>query len=251
MLRQQSASPASSGPGQTRRPNPARYRWRKAGYVALFVFLALVTVQTARLGAAGLFVQSARFELDKWASASPRPNRLDIDRVARYFAEGLRYAADNPWALEGIGALDLASMRISKTPQEALAATRDAHSRFRQALIQRPTAPMLWANVALAKLYLDEIDGDFFTALRRADELGPWEPAVQQTVLFVGLAKWQDLDSALRRTLVRSIERGASRNTRRMFEIVKSYRRFDLICAINNYRSIAGPDCGATAPSAK
>lgn len=233
------------------RQKPARHYWRKAGYVTLFVFLALVTVQSARLGAAGLFVQSARFEIDKWTAAPSPPNLRDISRVARYFAEGLRYAPDNPWALEGIGALDLASMRASRIPQEALAATRDGHRRFRQALIQRPTAPLLWANVALAKLYLNEIDDEFLTALRHADELGPWEPAVQQTILFVGLAAWPELDPALRQALLRSIERGALRNARNVFQIVKSYRRFDLICAINNYRSIAGPDCRETEGAAK
>ena len=251
MLPEQSARPAPGSSVHNGHQKPARHRWRKAGYVALFVFLALVTVQTARLGAAGLFVQTAQFEIDTWTSAPSPPNLRDLNRVARYFAASLRYAADNPWALEGIGALDLAKMRASRVPHEALAATRDSHMRFRQALIQRPTSPFLWANVALAKLYLNEIDDEFLAALRHADELGPWEPAVQQTILFVGLAAWQELDPALRQALVRTIERGASRNAQKMFEIVKSYRRFDLVCAINNYRSIAGPDCRGTAAAAK
>jgi len=230
---------------------PAGHRWLMASYVALFIFLSLTAVQSARLGAAGLFVQIAQFEIDRWTSASSTPSLRDINRVARYSSDSLRYAANNPWALEGIGALDLASMRASRVPQEALAATRDSHMRFRQALIQRPTSPFLWANVALAKLYLNEIDDGFLTALRHADELGPWEPAVQQTILFVGLAAWQELDPAMRQALVRTIERGESRNAQKMFEIVKSYRRFDLICAINNYRAIAGSDCRETTAAAK
>lgn len=247
MLPEQPASPASTTPAHKDHQKSACHRWRKAYYAALFVFLALVTVQTARLGVAGLFVQTAQFEIDTWSSARSPLSPRDISRVAGQFSAALYYAADNPWALEGIGALDLAGLRVSRVPREALALARDGHTRFRQALIQRPTSPFLWANVALAKLYLGEIDGEFSAALQHADELGPWEPAVQQTVLFIGLAAWQDLDLARKEALVRTIERGASHHAQKMFEIVKSYRRFDLICAINNYRSMAGPDCSGGA----
>lgn len=251
MSPEKSALPTPGNPVHRDHESPARRQWRKAGYATLFVFIVLVTVQTARLGIAGLFVQTAQFEIDQWVSKPSGQNPRDINRIARYFEGSLQFAADNPWALEGIGALNLTRMRASRVPREALAATRDSLVRFRRALIQRPTSPYLWANVALAKLYLSEIDGDFFAAMRHADELGPWEPAVQQTLLFVGLAAWQDLGFDLQQTLVRGIERGAMRNAHKMFEIVKSYRRFDLICAINNYRSIAGPDCGVSAPAAR
>ena len=52
-----------------------------------------------------------------------------------------------------------------------------------------------------------------------------------------------DLDPDLRQALVRTIERGALRNAQKMFAIVKTYGRFDLICAIQKYEPIAGPDC--------
>src|SRR5665647_58262 len=89
-------------------------------------------------------------------------------------------------------------MRASTNPREALALARDGRVRFLQALRLRPTSPFLWANLALTKLYLNEFDDEMRSALRHADELGPWEPTVQQTILFVGLAAWQDLDSGLR-----------------------------------------------------
>ena len=246
MLSERSARSAPNGAARTLNQRPAR-RWGKAGYVALFIVLALTAAQCARLGMAGLFVQTAQFEVDRWTSASRTRDMAEISRVAKYFSESLGYASDNPWALEGLGALDLATMSASRIPREALAATRDAHTRFRQALLQRPTSPFLWANLALTKLYLDEIDSELLAALRHADELGPWEPTVQQTILFVGLAAWQDLDPGLRQALARTIERGALRNARKVFEIVKNYGRFDLVCAIDHYKAIGGPDCGKTA----
>jgi hypothetical protein len=218
-------------------------RWGKAGHVALFIILTLTIVQCARLGGAGLLVQTAGLEIDRWTAASRQPSTPEVGRAAKYFSDSLRYASDNPWALEGLGALDLASMRNSTIPREALASARDARIRFRQALVQRPTSPFLWANLALSKLYLDKIDDELMAALRHADELGPWEPASQQTTLFVGLAVWQELDPGLRQALVHILERGGLRNAQKMLEITKSYGRFDLICPIKKYEAMAAADC--------
>jgi len=241
-------SPGPSAPAAPNSAARAGHRrsagpWGKVACVALFILLAITAAQCARLGAAGLLVQLAQDEVDRWTSASRKPGMAEIRRAAKYFSDSRAYAPENPWALEGLGALDLAKMRASRIPREALAYARDARVRLRQALLQRPTSPFIWANLALAKLYLDEIDDELLTALRHADELGPWEPTVQQTVLFVGLAAWQDLDPGMQQSLVRGIERGASRNAMKMFQIVKSYGRFDLICAIKKYENIAGPDC--------
>ncbi len=223
------------------------HRWGKAGYVALFIVLALTAVQCARLGMSGLFVQTAQAELDRWTSESRKMGKAEIRHVAKYFSNSLLYVSDNPWALEGLGALELARMRVSTNPREALAVTRSASVRFRQALLQRPSSPYLWANLALTKLYLDEIDDELRAALRHADELGPWEPTVQQTVLFVGLAAWPDLNPGLRQALTQTIERGALHDAQKMYQIAKSYTRFDLVCTIEKYRLIAGPDCGKSA----
>jgi len=248
------------GSGAARAGHRTPTRWRQAAYAALFVLLALTAVQCARLGLAGLFVQTAQREIDRSTAVALYPGmaafpvRMPGTRAIRdathYFSNSLEYTADNPWALEGMGTLNLASMRISRTPRQALDVTRTARLRFRQALQQRPTSPFLWANLALSKLYLDEPDEELLTALRYADALGPWEPSVQQTVLFVGLATWQSLDAELRAALVRSLERGALRNRQKMFEIAKSYRRFDLVCAIRKYEDIAGPACAKAAATA-
>jgi len=238
-------SAARSGPR-----TPDR-RWDKAGAAALFVLLALIAVQCVRLGAAGRYVQLAQDEVDRWTLASQPPRPAQVRRAAEYFLDSLGFAADDPWAQEGLGTLDLARMRASTVPREAQTFALDARARFRRAILQRPTSPFLWANLALTKLYLDQIDGELFAALRQAEALGPWEPTVQQTALFVGLAAWRDLDPELRQALAQTIERGATRNPQQLFAIVKSYRRFDLVCAIEEYQQIAGPDCSKAAAAAR
>jgi len=235
---------------RTGHKDPVRRR-DKAICVALFILLALIAVQCARLGLAGLLVQRAQDVTDRWTSASRIPNLAVIRQADTYLTDSLEYAADNPWSLEALGALYLTRMHAARNPREALALTRDARVRFLQVLKLRPTSPFLWANLALTKLYLNEFDDEMLSALRHADELGPWEPAVQETILFVGLAAWQDLDSGLQQKLAGTIARGASRNPRKMFEIVKSYTRFDLVCAIEEYKRIAGPDCKKATETAR
>jgi hypothetical protein len=212
-------------------------------YFALLVFLGAIVLQSVRMGAAGLIVEVAQGEADRWAASTRPPSTGEFNRVADYFSDSLNYFPGNPWALEGVGRLDLARMRTSKVPDQALALAQDARKQFREALRGRPTSPFLWANLALSKLYLDEIDEEFLAALWHADELGPWEPGSQQVVLFAGLAAWDKLDRGQRQALSRVVERGGRRNAMKMFEIVKGYRRFDLVCGLKGYDGVAGPDC--------
>lgn len=218
---------------------------------ALFVVLALAAAQSAMLGTAHFLAQLAHTELQRWSSAKSPVAFWKVQRVEGYLRNSLRYSDDNPWALEEFAALDLARMRASVIPRQALAEARDARARLRRALRQRPTSPFLWANLALAKLYLDEIDDEFFRALRHADELGPWEPTIQQMTVFAGLAAWGRLDPASRQALAQSVERAGAHNAARMYEIVKKFRRFDLICADTQYNQVARHDCRQPAGAAR
>jgi len=217
--------------------------WYRATCAALFLVLFLIGLQCAKLGMAGLRVEFGQQEMDHWTSSRRPYGIAEIDRIAKYFNDSLNHVADHPWGLEGLGALDLARMRLSTSPKAARAYTQDAYQRFRRALYQRPSSPFLWANLALSKLYLDEVDAEFFAALRYANELGPWEPSAQQTVLFAGLAAWDKLDHGLQQQIMAVLERGASRNAGKMFEIARNFRRFDLVCGNKSYDLIGAVDC--------
>ena len=215
--------------------------------VALVVLLVLVAVQAGRLGISGLIVELAQQEVDRWVSTRKPQGMASVNRVAGYYSDSLDYVSDNPWALEGLAAMDLTRVRLSVVPQEAVAHAKAARTHLRRALRQRPTAPFLWANLAVAKLYLDEKDGEFFTALRHADELGPWEPRSQEIFLFVSLAAWDKLQAGQRRAAVLSVERGGVHNALKMFDIVKSYGRIELVCGLKGYDVVAGPACAKAA----
>lgn len=211
--------------------------------IVLFIALGLVALQSVRLGIAGLIVELGQREIDQWTASRQPQGMREISRVARYFTDSLDYAPRNPWAFEALGALDLARMRLSAIPRQALGYTWAARLRFRHALRERPTSPYVWANLALSKLYLDEIDTEFLAALRNADDLGPWEPGSQQTVVFVGLAAWEKLDAGERQRILRSLERGAVWNGEKMLQIVKSFGKLELICPMKGYHGKSGVPC--------
>ena len=217
-------------------------RTRVAGF-GLLAAVGLAFFLSAKMGLAGLIVELAQQEADRWESAPRTLNPRELTRVAGYYSDALAYAPDSPWALEGLGVLNLRRVKLSRSASEAVAFAGAARDQFRLALRQRPTSPFLWANLALAKLYLDQPDDEFLQSLRHANELGPWEPSTQQALLFSGLAAWDRLAPADRRMMEGIVERGAARNASKLFGIVKSYRRLDLVCGLKGYDSIAAPDC--------
>jgi len=215
--------------------------WRRVASIALMVLLAALAVQAARLGLADAYERAARFEIERWGD---RPvNQQSLARAAAWVTQSLRFAPHHPSALEDLAGLQLRQMHAATDAQLAVALARGAYSNFRLALVERPTAALNWARLALTKLYLAEQDEELFSALRRSLELGPRDPGVPELVLHLGMALWPKIDPDLRREVIRALGLSASRDARAAFAIGKSYGRFDLMCDINALRTLAGNAC--------
>ncbi|MDA0225754.1 MAG: hypothetical protein O2975_06525 [Proteobacteria bacterium] len=218
---------------------------RKGALALLAAAAAAAAVQSAWLGASSHHAQLAHAHLEPWTVTKLQLEGRARDAAEFHAQKSLHYAAGNPEALGQMGTLGLAKMRESRVPAQALAAAQAARRDYRRALERRPTSPFLWANLALAKLYLDEIDDEMADALRRANLLGPWEPAVQQATVFVGLAAWHKLDADVHDVLAGAIERAGHRNAAAMYGTVNSYGRLDLLCGIEGYQAPAVCQNGA------
>lgn len=217
---------------------------------ALILVLGCLAWKAGKEGIAQFYVQSAHQEINRWATSGQRFRGDEWARVMQYLSESLRYSPNNAWSLEEMGTFQLRRMRAATDPALAVAAVRSANAHFHMTLRERPASPFAWANLSLSKLYLGELDDELFAALRHADELGPWEPEVQQTVLFVGFAAWHKLGAAQRAAMVRTLERAVQRNAASVTEIVRSFNRFDLLCAINNSKLKLEETCGRVQKSA-
>ena len=198
----------------------------------LILLLVLLAFEAGKEGLSNFYVQSAHLEIARWSQPGQRISGDDGARVMRHLAKSLDYSPNNPWTLEERGTLQLREIGATKDPQLAVAAARSANADFRMALRERPTSPFSWANFALSKLYLGEQDDALFRAIGRAEELGPWEPEVQQAVIFVGLTVWNRLNPAQQAAVVRAMQRGAQRDPGKIAEIAKTFNRVDLFCAL-------------------
>ncbi len=203
------------------------------------LLLGLFAYKACTEGLSNFYVQSAHMEIERWSKPGQNFRGDEGARAVQYLTTSLDYSPHNPWALEEMGTLQLRGISAFRDPQQAEAAARSANASFRLALRERPTSPFSWANFALTKLYLGEQDEALFRALERAEESGPWEPEVQQTVVFVGLAVWQRLNPARQATVVRAMDRGARRNPGKIAGIAKTFDRIDLFCALS-YSSSQG-----------
>lgn len=218
---------------------------------ALILLLLLLALKAGREGLSNFYAQSAYLEIKRWSGPGQNSRESDRTRVMQYLRKSLRYSSDNPWSLEESGTLQLRRMNAATDPGLAVAAARSANVDFRMALLQRPTSPFTWANFALSKLYLGERDDELFQALRRAEELGPWEPEVQQSVVFAGLAVWNRLNSAQQAAVVRAMGRGAHRDPGKFADIAKMFDRIDLFCAIKITASQGREVCNRIGKSEK
>ena len=199
----------------------------------LILILGFLAFKAGREGLSNFYAQSAQLEIERWSKPGQTLRGNEGTRVMQYLGSSLYHSPNNPWPLEVMGTLQLRSMSAAKDPRLAVAAARSANVNFRMALAQRPTSPFSWANVALTKLYLGEQDEALLRAIERAEELGPWEPEVQQTVIFVGLTLWNRLNPTQQATVVRAMDRGARRNPGKIAEIAKTFDRIDLFCALS------------------
>ena len=78
------------------------------------------------------------------------------------------------------------------------------------AVALRPVWPYAWAAYAEAKYRAGAADAAFEAAVRRAVELGPFEPAVQETVALYGLPVWDVASPGTRAAIERALQQACA-----------------------------------------
>ncbi|MCH9049452.1 MAG: hypothetical protein IH836_11065, partial [Proteobacteria bacterium] len=79
-------------------------------------------------------------------------------------------------------------------------------------------------------------DDEFYHALHKADELGPWEPGVQRVIVDVGLHTWKSLSRNERKFVLNIIEKSLRHTDRQhsfnVLDLSKRYGALELVCLI-------------------
>ncbi len=122
------------------------------------------------------------------------------------------------------------------TQQEGLQA-------YREAILKRPAWPYAWADFAMAKARANEIDQEFFQALERATDLGPWEQQVMDTVTLLGLwyRDWLPQESLL--AVTANLVRYAKTYPAQAMAIARTQNKTSLVCPLLDHPERFKKEC--------
>ena len=204
---------------------------RVAVSACLIVALAALLYAAARAGLADVRSKSPRAEIARWTKAQKAP-QLPHWRAA---LEAMRTARElepaNASLTETSGRIyDWAAFGQSDRNPAAMAFRRQALAHFRTTARQRPTSPYTWANVALMKSRVGELDAEYFGALRNAAFLGPWEDEVQLILAEATLQNWRALPEDIRTLAAQNVERASLRQAKDLVQIARTHKQLALVC---------------------
>jgi predicted Zn-dependent protease len=189
--------------------------------VPVLVALAWFAFWAFRLGASESAVYRVGSEMITWRI---QPRRETLDWVKADLNEAVSRDPNNPSLQEMLGRVSLAGSRGEAAADEAM-------RRFINALEQRPTSPFTWVSLVEALYHKGDTGERFQLALRRAAEIGPWEPEVEQTVANYGLAVWDDVSPSSRSAIERLVANGMVRNAAEILQISARRGRLGVACA--------------------
>jgi len=174
-------------------------------------------------GIAGAEIHEASSEMEGWRPSGAQPKGDTVERVKASLLSARLAVPSSPAANELIGIIEV---RTSVNSGQ-LARARDYYS---QALAVRPTSPYTWANLVEVMYRTGDTGRSFEAALLNAARLGPFEPEVQRTVAFFGLAVWNEVPPAVQAGIEAGVASGMRRNPLEMLRIAERRGRLDVAC---------------------
>ena len=137
----------------------------------------------------------------------------------------------NPHYVEQVARLrELQALRLEARDPTKREALRQSLAQYREAAAMRPGSPYVWANIAMLKTRLNDMDFEFYGALERAGRLGPWEPQVQIAMVDIGMATWGWLAKPGREWVLGAMERGLLRQAPEIKRIAVVHGNLPRIC---------------------
>ena len=210
--------------------------------------LLYLTYIAGSWGLADIYARSSITVLDKWRYGKKILNSDDWDKLRADLSYALEYDPDNPNIHQYL-ALALEGRYANTAPKnkEAMSSRREAYAHYKKAISLRPTWPYTWMNLALVKYRLGETDDEFYHALHKADELGPWEPGVQHVIVDIGLHHWNSLSRDERKFVLSIIDKSLKHTARKhsidVLDLTKRYGALELTCRIHEDIGVVNEYC--------
>jgi hypothetical protein len=184
-------------------------------------------------GLADAHYTSSRLTLAEAAPANRAPQRPEALASAQAsMREALALEPSNPLFVEQSARLqELRALGLRRGDPAIRNGLRQSLAQYRVAAAMRPGSPYVWANIAMLKARLDDMDFEFYGALERAGRLGPWEPQVQIAMIDVGLTAWTWLARPGKDLVLGALERGLLRQEPEIRRIATIHGTLPQVCA--------------------
>ncbi len=181
-------------------------------------------------GLADVNVQSTRRSLVLWGSDVNTLNNTEWTIAYDSVSKAVSQDPLNPELLTLMANVQEWKIYLDKDDEENNHYLSLALKNYRKAAELRPAWPYAWSQISLVKYRMGEIDQELQQAIENATNTGPWEPGVQQITAEVGLGVWQELDFAMKKIIVRNIDRGITMQPILMLNILKKYGQLKMVC---------------------
>jgi hypothetical protein len=234
---------------------------KSAGGLVLVLVVALLVASAVVAGRRGLANAVANEAGDQRTALQERilqsgslAGAGERNRVYAGFDAAHVLDPHNPELLEQLGTLMAMPVVLDGADGEAAMdvamSGRRAMDFFAAAVVARPVSGYAWANLALSKYQVGEVDTVLYRSLENAARLGPWEPDVQLAVTDLGWALWDEMPKALRKTVDELAANALQRNADRLFRIAERRGRLAELCGLPVLTAKAG-DNGIESKAAK
>ena len=208
-----------------------------AGVAAFLLLLAITATAyfTVMRFAAEMSAQDARYRFARWEAGKVKPQPEDVAAAIAGLRAALAYEPGNPNLHSDLGRIEYWRVRAgSLADADSRAARQAAQDGFRQAALLRSTSGHTWANIALTRFMLGQVDIEFTHALEQTLRWAPWQPQLQLSAIQLGLATWQVLTPSTQQLLAEAIRRQAEwkmvDQKPALIRLLLSYGRLELGC---------------------
>ncbi|MFT5482993.1 MAG: hypothetical protein ACI9GW_001648 [Halieaceae bacterium] len=215
---------------------------RKALAVGTLVICLYSIWVAGRWISADVFFQQAEKLQKKWDKAGLVETRAEWQRGKNRVDRARDFSPNNPSILSLAAQINLAyAYAPNPEPDRATRLLQQAEADLTAALSLRPKWAYDWANLAILKVRLWQIDDGFSHAIYKALEFGPLEVLVQRRVIRAGFVAWPKLDKPLQTALLDAFASGlrlSAEQTKWLFAIAERFRRTEMVCKAMQERSL-------------
>ena len=162
---------------------------RKRTIAVLIIGIAALGLFTAtRFGLASFYYVPVKNAIAKWQYNSASSSQLEFDEVKTNAGYASSIHGPNPLYIDAIGQLHEWGVVLGYTDLKSL---QTAKNNYLASTQLRPLWPVTWANLAMVKWRLNELDSEMLNYLTKADQLGQYSIEVHLLFTRLGISLYQ------------------------------------------------------------